>query len=154
MHSSVHNSLLGRKSICATSIFTRNARRAGCVRYLFFFVFVVVRIQHINLCIKICSPLVGMCCSDCLQQKRPNQNLLFRHILRERGPTHPLLCDVKSSFDLFIKPTLNSALSQMGCIVLIVFNKNGPIKSHYRRVYHEGGDPLISTCVTSKQISI
>ena len=109
---------------------------------------------HINLCIKICPPLVEMYCSDCLQQRRPNQNLLFRHISRERGPTHPFLCDVKSSFDLFIKPALNSALSQKGSIVLIVFNKNGPIKIYYRRVHHEGGDPLISTCVTSKQIII
>ena len=25
---------------------------------------------------------------------------------------------------------------------------------HYRRVYHEGGDPLIPTCVMSKQIII
>ena len=93
-----------------------------------------------------------MYCFDCLQQKRPNQNLLFRHISRERGPTHPFLCDAKSSFDLFIKPILNSALSQKGSIVLIVFNENGPIKIRYRCVYHEGGDPLISTCVTSKQI--
>ena len=84
-----------------------------------------------------------MYCFDCLRQKRPNQNLLFRHISQERGPTHPFLCDVKLSFDLFIKPTLNSALSQKGFIVLIVLNKNGPIKIHYRRVYHEGGDLLI-----------
>ena len=119
-----------------------------------FFFFVVATNRHINLCIKICPPLVGMYCSDCLPQKRPNQNLLFKHILRERGPTHPFLCDVKSSFDLFIKLTLNSALSQKGSIVLIVFNKNSPIKIHYWRVYHGGGDPLISTCVTSKQIII
>ena len=95
-----------------------------------------------------------MYCSACLQQRRPNQNLLLRHISRERGPTYPFLCDVKSLFDLFIKPRLNSALSQKGSIVLIVFNKNGPIKIHYRRVYREGGDPLIFTCVTSKQIII
>ena len=118
------------------------------------FFFLVVTNRHINLCIKICPPQEGMYCSDCLQQKRPNQNLSFTLISRERGPTHPFLCDVKSSFDLFIKPTLNSALSQKGSIVLIVFNKNGPIKIHYRRVYHEGGDPPISTCVTSKQIII
>ena len=64
-----------------------------------FFFFVVVTNRYINLCIKICPPLVGMYCSDCLQQKRPNQNLLFGHISRERGPTHPFLCDVKSLFD-------------------------------------------------------
>ena len=105
-----------------------------------FFFFVVVTNRHINLCIKICPPLVGMYCSDCLRQKRPNQNLLFRHISRERGASHPFLCDVKLSFDLLIKPTLNSALSQKGFIVLIALNKNGPIKIHYRGVYHEGGD--------------
>ena len=33
--------------------------------------------------------------------------------------------------------------------ILIVFNKNGLIKIYYRSVYHEGGDPLIPTCVTS-----
>ena len=88
-----------------------------------FFSFVVVTNRQINLCIKICPPLVGMYCSDCLQQKRPNQNLLFRHISRDRGPIHPFVCDVKSSFDLFIKPSLNSALSQKGFIVLIVLNK-------------------------------
>ena len=71
--------------------------------------FVVATNLHINLCIKICPPLVGMYCPNCLQQRRPNQNLLFRHISREREPTNPFLCDVKSSFDLFIKPTLNSA---------------------------------------------
>ena len=83
----------------------------GFGRVSFFFFFVVATKLHINLCIKICPPLVGMYCPDCLQQKRPNQNLLFRHISPERGPTHPFLCDVKSSFDLFIKPTLNSTLS-------------------------------------------
>ena len=118
------------------------------------FFFVVATNLQINSCIKICPPLVGMYCSDYLQQKRSNQNLLFRHISRESGPTHSFLCDVKLSFDFFINPRLNSALSQKGSVVLIVFNKNGPIKIHYRRVYHEGGDPLISTCVTSKQIII
>ena len=96
---------------------------------LFFFVlffFLVVTNRHINLCIERCPPSVGMYCSDCLQQKRPNQNLSFRHISLERGPTHPFLCDVKSSFDLFIKPTLNSALSQKGSVVLIVFKKKRP----------------------------
>ena len=37
-----------------------------------------------------------------LQQKRPNQNLLSAGISWGRGPFHPYLCDVKSSFDLFI----------------------------------------------------
>ena len=119
---------------------------------IFFFIGVIN--VHINLCIKLCPPLVRIYCSDCLQQKRPNQNLFFRHISRERGTHSSLLCDVKSSFDLFIKTRLNSSLSQKGSIVLIVLNKSGPIKLHYLRVYHEGGDPLISTCVTSRQIII
>ena len=53
---------------------------------IFFFIGVIN--VHINLCIKLCPPLVRIYCSDCLQQKRPNQNLFFRHISRERGPTH------------------------------------------------------------------
>ena len=48
--------------------------------------------------------------SDCVQQKRSNENLLLARISRGRGPSHPYLCDVKSSFDLFIKPGLNSLL--------------------------------------------
>ena len=51
-----------------------------------------------------------MYCSDCLQQKQPNENLLLAHISRGREPPHPYLCDVKSLFDLFIKPGLNSLL--------------------------------------------
>ena len=47
-----------------------------------------------------------MYCSNCLQQKRPNENLLLARISRGRGPPHPYLCDVKSSFDLFIKAGL------------------------------------------------
>ena len=49
---------------------------------------------------------------------------------------------------------LNSSLSEKGSIVLIVLNKSGPIKLYYPRVFPEGEDPLISTCVTSKQIII
>ena len=63
---------------------------------------------HINLFIKLCSLLEGIYCSDCLQQKRLNQNLSWARISRGRGPSHPYLCNVKSSFDLFIKPGLNS----------------------------------------------
>ena len=122
-------------------------------RHLVFFFFVVVTNHQINLCIKICPPLVGMYRCNCLQQKRPNQNLLFRHISRERGPIHPFLCDVKSSFDLFIKPTLNSALSQKGFIVMIVLNKNGPIKIHYRRVYSRGRGPTHLYLCDVKQTS-
>ena len=77
---------------------------------IFFFFFVVVTNLHINLFIKLCPLLEGMYCSNCLQQKRPNENLLLARISRGRGPPHPYLCDVKSSFDLFIKPGLNSPL--------------------------------------------
>ena len=76
----------------------------------FFFSFVVVKNLHINLCIKLCPLLEGMYCSDCLQQKRPNENLLLAFTSCGRGPPHPYLCDVKSSFDLFIKPGFNSTL--------------------------------------------
>ena len=79
--------------------------RASC-----FLFFVVVTNLHINLCIKLSPLLEGMYCSDCLQQKRPNQNLLLARISRERGPPHSYLCDVKSSFDLFMRPGLNSLL--------------------------------------------
>ena len=82
-----------------------------------------------------------------------SKSIFQAHITRE-GTHSSLLCDVKSSFDLFIKTRLNSSLSQKGSIVLIVLNKSGPIKLHYLRVYHEGGNPLIATCVTSKQIII
>ena len=104
-----------------------------------FFFFIVVTNVHINLCIKLCPHLVRIYCSDCLQLKLPNRNLLFRHISRGRGPTHHFLCDFQSSFDLFIKTRLNSSLSQKGSTVLIVLNKSGPIKLHYPRVYHKGG---------------
>ena len=36
--------------------------------------------------------------------------MLLAGISRGRGPPHPYLCDVKSSFDLVIKPGLNSLL--------------------------------------------
>ena len=75
-----------------------------------FFFFVVVTNLHINLFIKLSPLLEGMYCSDCLQQKRPNENLLLAHISCGRGRPHPYLCDVKSSFYLFIKPGLNSLL--------------------------------------------
>ena len=73
-----------------------------------FFFFVVVTNLHINLCIKLSPLLEGMYCSDCLQQKQPNENLLLARISQGREPPHPYLCDVNSSFDLFIKSGLNS----------------------------------------------
>ena len=72
-----------------------------------FFFFVVVTNLYINLFIKLSPLLEGMYCSNfnyCLQQKWPNQNLLLARTSRGREPPHPYLCDVNSSFDLFIKP--------------------------------------------------
>ena len=90
----------------------------GCLclktgRFLFF-PFVVVTNLHINLFIKLSPLLVGMYCSDCLQQKQANQNPFLSCISRGRGPTHPYLCDVKASFDLFIKLGLNLWLPYKG----------------------------------------
>ena len=84
--------------------------RLRIVYLLLFFFSMVPSNLYINLFIKLCPLLVGMYCSDWLQQKRPNENPLLALILRGRGSPHPYLCDVKSSFDLFIKPGLNSAL--------------------------------------------
>ena len=77
---------------------------------IFFFFFVVATNLHINLCIKLCPLLQRLYCSHCLQQKRPNENLLLAGISRGRGPSHPHLSDIKSSFDLFIKSGFNSTL--------------------------------------------
>ena len=86
-------------------IFTRDALRGiPCLktgRFLFFLCL------HINLFIKLYPLLVGIYCSDCIQQKQANQNPFLSRISRGRGPTHPYLCDVKASFDLFIKTGLN-----------------------------------------------
>ena len=65
-----------------------------------FFFFVVVTNRHINLCIKISPPQVGMYCSDCLEQNRPNQNPLSARISQGRGPTYLYLCDVKANHHL------------------------------------------------------
>ena len=68
--------------------------RFGSAIFFFFFFFVVATNLHINLFIKICPLLEGMYCSNCLQQKRTNVNLLLAHISRGREPPHPYLCDV------------------------------------------------------------
>ena len=78
----------------------------GIIFFFFFFFFMVASNLHIKLSIELCSFLEGIYCSDCLQRKQPNQNLLSAHIPQGRGPSHSYLCDVKSSFDLFIKPGL------------------------------------------------
>ena len=82
---------------------------------LFSFFFTVASNLNINLFIQLSPLLVGMYCFDCLQQKWANENSLLACISRGRGPPHPYLFDVKSSFDLFIKPELNSALPKRGC---------------------------------------
>ena len=84
--------------------------RFGSAIFFFFFFFVVATNLNINLFIKLSPLLEEMYCSHCVQQKRPNENLLLARISRGRGPPSPYLCDVKSSFDLFIKPRLNSLL--------------------------------------------
>ena len=71
------------------------------------FFFMVAANLHINLFIKLCPLLLGMYCSDCLQQKQANQNPFLSRLSRGKGPTHPNLCDVKASFDLFINLRLN-----------------------------------------------
>ena len=81
---------------------TRNASIAGIL-----FFFVVATNRDINLFIKLSPLLLGMYCSDCLEQKQANQNPFLSRISRERGPTHPYLCDVKALFDLFINLGLN-----------------------------------------------
>ena len=43
-----------------------------------------------------------------VRQTQDHENLLLARISRGREPPHPYLCDVNSSFDLFIKPGLNS----------------------------------------------
>ena len=85
-------------------------------RFLFvFFFFVVATNLHINLLIKLSPLLLGMYCSDCLQQKQANQNPFLSLISRGRGPTHPYLCDVNASFDLFIKTAFNSGAILLTC---------------------------------------
>ena len=77
-------------------------------RAIFFFSFLHGSLNlRIILFIKLCSLPEGIYCSNCLQEKRPNQNLSSARVSRGRGPPCPYLCDVKSSF----KPGLNSALS-------------------------------------------
>ena len=81
----------------------------------FFFFFLVATNQYINLCIKLSPLLLGMYCSDCLQQKQANQNPFLSLISRGRGPTHPYLCDVNASFDFFIKTALNCGAILLTC---------------------------------------
>ena len=71
---------------------------SGIFFFSFFFSFVVATNLHINLFIKLSPLLEGMYCSNCLQQKRPNENLLLARISQGREPPHPYLCDVNSQF--------------------------------------------------------
>ena len=77
--------------------------KTGRFLFFFFFSFVVATNLYINLFIKLSPLLLGMYCSDRLQQKQANQNPSLSLISRGRGPTHPYLSDVKASFDL-LKP--------------------------------------------------
>ena len=97
-------------------IITRDALKGHTVSkngsisfFFFFFFFLVATNVYINLFIKLSPLLLGMYCPDCLLQKKANQNPFLSLIWRGRGPTHPYLCDVKASFDLFIKSGLNLA---------------------------------------------
>ena len=56
-----------------------------------------------------------MYCSDCPQQKQANQNPFLSLISRGRGSTHPYLCDVNASFDIFIKNGLNCRAILLTC---------------------------------------
>ena len=99
-------------------IFTRDALKGHTASkngsISFFFFFLVVTNLYINLFIKPSFLLLGMYCSDCLQQKQANQNPFLPLISRGRGPTHPYLCDVNASFDFFIKNGLNC-----GAIIIV-----------------------------------
>ena len=98
-------------------VFTRDALKGhtvsknGSISFFFssFFFFLVATNWYINLFIKLTPLLLGVYCSDCLQQKQANQNPFLSLTSRGRGPTHPYLCDVNASFDLFIKNRLNLA---------------------------------------------
>ena len=117
---------------------------------VFFFFFVVATNLHINLFIKLYPLLEEMYCSHCVQQKRPNENLLLARISRERGPPHPYLCDVKSSFDLFIKPGLNSLL--VAAILFTSFRLNYAVSKRnltlLKRQMERSTSKKHSTCKT------
>ena len=77
-----------------SKLITRDALKGHTVSKngsISFFFFVVATNRYINLFIKLSPLLLGMYCSDCLQQKQANQNPFLSRISRERGPTHPLL---------------------------------------------------------------
>ena len=101
--------------ICKCKLVTRDALKGHTVSknrsisFFFFFFFLVATNLYINLFIKLTPLLLGVYCSDCLQQKQANQNPFLSLTSRGRGPTHPYLCDVNASFDLFIKNRLNLA---------------------------------------------
>ena len=98
--------------------FTRDALKGHTVSksesISFFFFFLVATNLYINLFIKPSPLLLGMYCSDCLQQKQANQCPFLSLISRGRGPTHPYLCDVNASFDFF-KTRLNCGAILLTC---------------------------------------
>ena len=92
------------------------------------FFFVVATNLHVNLYIKLC-PLLSLRTQTYFRLSR------FSRRRESRQPEIRLRSQV--------------TLSYKGWIALIVFNKSGPMKIYYWRIYHEGGDPLIPTWVTS-----
>ena len=113
--------------------FTRDALRGHTVSkngsISFFFFFVVVTNRYINLFIKLSPLLLGMYCSDCLQQQQANQNPFLSLISLGRGPTHPYLCDVNASFDFFIKTALN-------CCTILFITYSGLKCSVFKQQFH------------------
>ena len=103
-----------------TAFITRDALKGhtvsknGSISFFFFF-FLVATNRYINLFIKLTPLLLGVYCSDCLQQKQANQNPFLSLTSRGRGPTHPYLCDVNVSFDIFIKNRLNCSAILLTC---------------------------------------
>ena len=90
----------------------------------FVFFFMVSSNLRINLFIKLCCLLEVIYCSDCLQQKRPNQNLLSAPVSRWRGPSHPYLCDVCSLLEgMFLSTIVTAILFTCFMLNYAVFKK-------------------------------
>ena len=117
-------------------VITRDALRGHTVSkngsisfFFFFFFFLVSTNRYINLFIKLSPLLLGMYCSDCLQQQQANQNPFLSLISRGRGPTHPYLCDVNASFDFLIKSALN-------CRAIMFITCSGLKCAIFKRKFH------------------
>ena len=101
----------------------------GSISFFSFFFFLVVTNRYINLFIKLSPLLLGMYCSDCLQQQLANQNPFLSLISRGRGPTHPYLCDVNASFNFLIKTALN-------CGAILFITCSGLKCAVFKRNFH------------------